>query len=71
MTYDYTKLRAARQAARLSLGDVENITGFPQANVSRWEHGKVEPRVSNLIRLAKLYGVTVNEFVAADGASDE
>lgn len=51
------RLRAAREAAGLSLRDVSAATGLHYTIPGRFERGVVDPRASVLGVLAALYGV--------------
>lgn len=48
------QLRAARSASRLSQKTVGERMGLPQSHVSAIETGKVDPRLSNIIEMARL-----------------
>jgi len=61
------KLKDARKDKKLSLIDVVMSTHGADYRVSRetlknWESGKYEPRLSDLKRLAKVYGRPVEYF---------
>ena len=51
----------------LSVRDIQSVFGFfyPQA-VYAWLCGKSVPSVDNLLVLAKLFGVTIDEILAYD-----
>lgn len=57
------RLRTLRQARGLTQEAVARIVGVTASQVSKWEHpsGPV-PQPRNLRRLARLYGVTVEEL---------
>lgn len=46
-----------------SLKQVEADTGINNANLSRWETGKVLPNIDFCVRLADYYGITLDELV--------
>jgi transcriptional regulator with XRE-family HTH domain len=61
------KLKDARKDRNLSLMDVVMSTSGADYRVStetlkNWESGKYEPRLSDLKRLAKVYGKSVGYF---------
>ncbi len=47
------RLRAARRAIRLSQKTLGERMGLPQSHVSAIETGKVDPRLSNIIEMAR------------------
>jgi DNA-binding XRE family transcriptional regulator len=54
-----TELRVAREAAGISLRDLEERTGISRGNLSRLETGESNPTVSTLRRYAEAIGKTV------------
>jgi len=61
------RLRSLRLARGLTQEAVARIVGVTASQVSKWEHpsGPV-PQPRNLRRLARLYGVTVDELCTPD-----
>ncbi|HIZ72641.1 MAG TPA: helix-turn-helix domain-containing protein [Candidatus Gallimonas intestinavium] len=59
-------LRYQRVSNGKSLLDVEKDTGISNANLSRWECGKVLPNIDFCVRLADYYGVSLDELVGRD-----
>lgn len=53
-----------RMSAGLSVKDVQNVFGFstPQA-VYKWIRGDSIPSIDNLVVLAKVLGVTINDII--------
>lgn len=53
-----------RKESGLSVRDLAEIFGFttPQA-VYRWQHGTAIPTIDNLVVLAAVFGVTMDEIV--------
>lgn len=49
-----------RNFAKLSMADVSNITGISQSTINYYEHGIRMPGSGNCIRLADLYGVSLD-----------
>ena len=56
-------IREARLRAGLSVREVMKEVGVSDAAVYQWETGVTTPRPKMLIRLSKLYGVTVDELL--------
>lgn len=56
-----------REKAGLSVKDLAEIFGFatPQA-VYKWQHGTAMPTIDNLVVLAAVFGVTLDEIVVID-----
>lgn len=57
-----------REEAGLTVKDLQNIFGFatPQA-VYKWQHGTAMPSIDNLVVLAALFGVHIDEIIVLDG----
>jgi len=57
-----------REDAGLSVKDLQNIFGFatPQA-IYKWQHGTAMPNVDNLVVLAALFDVHIDEILVIDG----
>ena len=53
-----------RKAAGLSVREMQNIFGFttPQA-IYKWQHGTVMPTIDNLVVLAAVLDVTIDEIL--------
>lgn len=63
-----TRLRECRENARLSQKYVAITLGVAAPSVANWERGKTNPTHENMVRLADLYGVTVDYLI---GRADE
>lgn len=59
-----TKLR---EAAGLTAKDLQDIFGFatPQA-IYKWQHGAAMPTIDNLVVLAAVLAVTMDEIIVID-----
>ncbi|MBQ7972655.1 MAG: helix-turn-helix transcriptional regulator [Lachnospiraceae bacterium] len=53
-----------RQAAGISVKDLQDVFGFstPQA-IYKWQHGTAMPTIDNLIVLAAVLGVKVDDIL--------
>ena len=53
-----------RQRAGLSVRDLQDIFGFatPQA-IYKWQHGTALPTIDNLVVLAAVLGVAIDEII--------
>lgn len=56
------RLHRARRVADLSLREVASETGLSHTAIRKWEQGELKPSSSQLIQLAKLYGVRTEYF---------
>lgn len=56
-----------RQAAGLSVKDLQAFFGFatPQA-IYKWQHGAAMPTIDNLVALAVIFGVTMDQIIVVD-----
>ena len=50
-------LRAHRERCKMTQELVAEKLGVSRQAVSKWEQGKTEPSTTNLVKLARLYGV--------------
>ena len=56
-------LKAHRQQSGMTQEYVAEALGVSRQAVSKWETGAAEPSTSNLLALAKLYGVDAGELL--------
>lgn len=56
-------LKARRTAANYTQEYVAEALGVSRQAVSKWENGTSDPSTANLMALAKLYGLTVDELL--------
>lgn len=56
-----------RKEAGLTVRDLQDIFGFatPQA-IYKWQHGTAMPTIDNLVVLAAVFGVTIDEILVVD-----
>ena len=61
------KIRRLREAAGLTVKDLQNIFGFatPQA-IYKWQHGAAMPSIDNMVVLAAGLGVTIDEILVVE-----
>ena len=65
MTYG-EGIRQQRILSGKTLLQVEEETGISNQNLSRWERGEVLPNIDFCVKLAKYYGVTIEELIGLD-----
>lgn len=53
----------ARVRKNLSREEVEEATGITVTTIYNWEHGRMPKLVARAVKLARLYGVSVEELV--------
>lgn len=63
-----TRLRECRENAKLSQKYVAITLGLSAPSVANWERGKTNPTHENIVKLADLYGVSVDYLL---GRTDE
>lgn len=56
-------MKFAREQSGKDVYQVESETNINHSNIYRWENGQVEPKITQLIKLAQCYGITVDELV--------
>ena len=56
-------LRNHRTRCQMTQEFVASSLGVSRQAVSKWENGTADPSTSNLLRLAKLYGVSAEELL--------
>ena len=56
-------MKAARVNAGLTQNEVAKVMGVSNVTISNWEKGKKYPTLIQAYNLAKIYGVTLNDFI--------
>ena len=56
-------LKAQRTSRGMTQEQVAEAVGVSRQAVSKWENGTAEPSTSNLLALARFYGVDLNELL--------
>lgn len=57
------RLSKLRKLNKVTQKDVEDLTGIKQTTLSGYEIGKNEPNLEAIVRLADIYGVTVDHII--------
>ena len=57
------ELKAQRLRCKMTQEFVADALGVSRQAVSKWENGVVDPSTSNLLALAKLYGISAEELL--------
>lgn len=56
------RLRALREGAGYTQAEVASHVGVGYQTYLRWERGEREPEYSQLLKLAEMFGVQLNDF---------
>ena len=62
----YTKYVELRDSAGVKDFDVAKATGIPSSTFSDWKKGKSKPKLEKLVKIAKFFGVSVEEFICEE-----
>lgn len=62
MNFSFSNNRIAelRKEFKISQRELAEQIGTMQANISRWEHGIIEPSISECWRLAEFFNVSID-----------
>lgn len=63
MTATGQKIRELRMAAKMTIGDVQQATGVSAAAVTRWQRGSTLPSIDNMVILAAIWHVKIDEII--------
>lgn len=64
------RIRSLRRARAMTLAQLAAATGIDLSTLSRLETGQRQPSLEALLRLAQVYGVTVDDLVGAPATAD-
>ena len=65
------RLIEIRKRVGLSQEDLADKLGISRQAVSKWERAEASPDIDNLVALAKLYGVTMDDLLNTEKSVDE
>ena len=57
------KLRKLRRKQKLTLRDLERLSGVDYSSISKIETGAAEPKVNTIVKLAKALNVSLDELL--------
>ena len=66
-----SNIRRLRELKQLSQKQVSADSGVPQGQYSRIENGRVEPAVSTLEKLARVFEVSITEFFRTNDIDEQ
>lgn len=70
--YNFGKtIYSHRKANKMSQGDLATLLGVTNKAVSKWENGCAFPSVPQLVKLSKLFGITVDELLSHEETTDK
>ncbi|MGW1840587.1 helix-turn-helix domain-containing protein [Streptomyces sp. NPDC002067] len=58
-----TLLRAAAACGDTSAYAISRRSGVPESSLSRWRRGKTQPGSISLLRLARAYGLAIDDLI--------
>lgn len=63
-------LKTLRKQAKMTQSQVANAIEISQQGYAYWEQGKKRPSYDNLVKIAKLFNVSVNTLVSTEKTDD-
>lgn len=60
-----------RESASLKQADIQEKLGFVRNTWSNWEHGKAEPGIDNLLKIARFFDMEIGKMITEDLAQEE
>ena len=64
------RIRRARKAAGMTQADLAEKLNYSDKSISKWERGDSDPSTSNLLALAKLFGISAEELLRNVGSPE-
>lgn len=65
------RLRMVRKENRLTQGELAERAGISVNSVRLYESGKVTPKIGTIIKIADVFGMSLNDFMLDDSYSEE
>ena len=66
MLYCGELLRARREEKRISQVELSKLIGISRQSIIKWESNKAQPSIGFCVKLADLYGISLDELVGRD-----
>ena len=60
------KIKELREEKNLTQKELASLIGNVQRNISNWENGLNEPDCESIVKLANVFGVTLDELFGRD-----
>lgn len=64
--YLHQNIKFLRRQLRISQEELANRVGLNRGNIASYENGSAEPKICNLLKLAKLFGVPIMALARQD-----
>lgn len=64
--YLSTNIRVLRKAMRISQEELANRIGLNRGNIASYENGTAEPKICNLVKLARVFDVSIHHLTQSD-----
>ena len=58
-----TRIYNLRKGKGLSQGELGTLVGVTNKAVSKWENGEAKPAISQLVKLSKIFDVSMDEII--------
>ena len=65
------KIKELREEMQLTQAELAKRIGNSQRNVSNWETGASEPDIQTIVRLADIFGVSIDELFGRNAVPPE
>lgn len=60
--YPGSRIKQLRELKRMSLADISGLTGIAVSQLSKIENGKVDPRISTIVRILTCLGAALSDL---------
>jgi len=64
--YLNTNIRILRKAMQISQEELANRIGLNRGNIASYENGTAEPKICNLVKLARLFDISIHHLTQSD-----
>lgn len=64
--YLNTNIRVLRKAMQISQEELANRIGLNRGNIASYENGTAEPKICNLVKLARLFDISIHHLTQSD-----
>ncbi|MEZ4986897.1 MAG: helix-turn-helix transcriptional regulator [Saprospiraceae bacterium] len=68
--YLASNIKLLRRLRKLSQEELANLIGLNRGNIASYENGTAEPRIGSLLKLADVFGISIEDIASKD-LSDE
>lgn len=64
-------LREIRISRNMTQSQLANVIGYNQTIISQWEHGTRDPSTESLIKMSKIFNISVDELLGIEKANND